>query len=929
MLHCQENPKLITMRVERITTSKIKLQNYQSPIIISTKVPPMPGRYFISFWKFLCLTLIILGGFTAILGQVNPTPAAERIKSLSQRKSAEQKSLLKDIGFRSVGPSIMSGRVTDIEVNSDDPTEFYVAYATGGLWHTTNNGHSFTPIFDNEDVIGIGDIAVNWKTKTIWVGTGEVNSSRSSYAGTGIYKTENNGKNWQYLGLPASHHIGKIQLHPTDNNVAWVAVLGHLYSSNKERGVYKTVDGGKSWKHTLFVNENTGVVEIDINPSDPREMYAAGWYRTRSGWNFEESGRSSGIYKSIDGGETWKLITTEGTGFPVGEHVGRIGIAVYPKDPKIVFAVVDNQLPRADTSKKDTATYTLDQLKELNKEQFSKLDDRKLDTILKRYRLTPKYNARRLKEMVEMNTFSPTVLYDYLFLNTGFEGTPIGCEVYRSDDAGLSWKKTNQKDIPIYNTYGYYFGKIYLSPYNENKVIILGFYAQLSTDGGKTFKTIDKGNVHADHHALWVNPKRDSHLINGNDGGLNITYDEGASWFKANTPAVGQFYAITVDNARPYNIYGGLQDNGTWMGSSKPSNNDYMNTRTDRHVYELLGGGDGMQVQVDQRDNQTVYSGFQFGFYSRQNKEKKETKSIRPRHELGELPLRFNWQTPILLSSHNQDILYVGSNRFSRSLNRGDSIQVISQDLSNGRKQGNVPYGTITSIAESPTIFGLLYVGTDDGNVHLSRDGGYSWNNVSKVSTKNQSKQSLPPGLWVSRLIASKYKEARVYVTLNGYRYDHFSPYLFVSDDYGTTWKELGKDLPLEPLNVVREDPKNENILYVGSDGGVYVSIDAGNNFMAWNKGLPRSIPIHDIAIQERENEIILGTHGRSLYVSSLDSVQLLLKNPAYLQTKQSEVNKLVAVLNGNQKKVPEEGIDIDCPPLRKSKAKNKLVKIN
>ena len=916
------------MSVKRIGTGFSQSQNYKCSL--SWKLYGRNrGQHFGKVAKNALLTLYVFAWTCLLQAQVSPTPASERIKIIEQRKAAAQKSLLKDLSFRNVGPSIMSGRVSDVEVNENDPTEFYVAYSTGGLWHTTNNGQSFTPVFDNEDVIGLGDIAVNWKTRTIWAGTGEVNSSRSSYAGMGVYKSTDNGKTWQWLGLPASHHIGKIQLHPSDNNIAWVAVLGHLYSSNKERGVYKTIDGGKTWKQTLYINENTGIVDLDINPTDPLELYAAAWYRTRSAWNFEENGKSSGIYKSNDGGDTWNRLTTEKAGFLFGDHVGRIGIAVYPKNPRIVYAVVDNQKPRPDTAKKDTSTYTLDQLKELNKERFAQLDDRKLDTLLKRNRLTPAYNPRTLKEKVASDSFKPTVLYDFLYVNTGFEGTPVGCEVYRSDDAGLSWKKTNQGAISIYNTYGYYFGKIYVSPYNENKVYILGFFAQMSTDGGKTFKTIDKGNVHADHHALWINPKRDSHLINGNDGGLNITYDDGASWFKANTPAVGQFYAIAVDNAEPYNIYGGLQDNGTWMGSSKPTSNDYMSTRTDRYVYELIGGGDGMQVQVDRRDNQTIYSGFQFGFYTRRHRERKESKPIRPRHELGELPLRFNWQTPILLSKHNQDVLYFGSNRFARSLNKGDSIPVISSDLSDGRKEGNVPYGTITTIAESPIKFGLLYAGTDDGNVHISRDGGYTWLNVSKTMTKNQSKQTLPAGLWVSRVIASQYREGRVYITLNGYRSDHFLPYLYVSDDYGTSWKQLGRDLPFEPLNVVREDPKDDSILYVGSDGGLYASIDAGNSFMQWNKGLPKSIPIHDIAIQERDNEIILGTHGRSLYVSSLDSVQLLMKNSEYRKKKVSEATRSVAIMNGDLTTSIKEGIDIDCPPVRKEKAKYKLVKIN
>ncbi|HYE55390.1 MAG TPA: hypothetical protein VD996_11115, partial [Chitinophagaceae bacterium] len=371
------------------------------------------------------------------------------------------------------------------------------------------------------------------------------------------------------------------------------------------------------------------------------------------------------------------------------------------------------------------------------------------------------------------------------------------------------------------------------------------------------------------------NPKNDKHFFSGNDGGLNITYDNGKNWFKANTPPVGQFYAVTVDNARPYNVYGGLQDNGSWMGPSTHQENINWIERGE-YGYKPLGGGDGMQVQVDTRDNQTVYSGYQFGFYTRQNRQTRESKQLRPSHSLGEAQLRFNWQTPILLSKHNQDVFYYGSNKFHRSMSKGDSLVALSTDLTNGRKEGDVPYGTITTISESPLRFGLLYVGTDDGNIHISRDGGYSWTLISKPAAKGQA--GLPQGLWVSRVIASQYKEGRVYVTLNGYRMDHFAPYLFVSEDYGTTWKQIGKDLPAEPLNVVREDPKHDSILYVGTDGGLYVTIDAGNSFMMWNKGLPRSIPVHDIAIQQRDNEIVLGTHGRSLYVAKLDAVQSLMK---------------------------------------------------
>lgn len=877
------------------------------------KLPQNPCRIIaLTSLMVFCLSLITKA-------QIKPTPAADRLKKVQQRKLLENKSLLKDIAFRNIGPTIMSGRVVDLDVNEDDPTEFYVAYASGGLWHTTNNGQSFTPVFDSEDILTIGDIAVNWKTRTIWVGTGEVNSSRSSYAGMGIYKSSNNGKSWEYLGLPESHHIGKIQLHPTDNNTAWVAVLGHLYSPNKERGVYKTSDGGKTWKQTLYIDENTGAVDLDINPSNPNELYAAMWYRTRSAWSFKESGKTSGIYKSTDGGNNWELLSKEGAGFPTGDGNGRIGIAVFPKNPQIVYAIIDNNARKPDTSSRrnDTA-YVLANFKDISKEAFAQLDDEKLDQFMRRNRMPAKYTAAVVKEMVKNDKVKPTAIYDYLNVNDGFVNAGIyGCQVYRSDDAGKTWKKTHEKDINIYFTYGYYFGKIYVSPYNENKVIIFGVPLQLSTDSGKTFKNIDKGNVHADHHAIWINPKRDSHIIDGNDGGANITYDDGATWFKCNTPPVAQYYAVTTDNAKPYNVYGGLQDNNVWYG---PGNHkeDIGWIDNGEYAYKSLVGGDGMQVQVDTRDNTTTYAGSQFGNYFRLNRVTRgDRKPIRPSHELGEFPLRFNWETPILLSRHNQDILYFGTNRFHRSLNKGDSMETLSNDLTNGRKEGNVPFGTLTSIAESPKKFGLLYAGSDDGNVHISRDGGYTWK---KISSK------LPQGLWVSHIEASKHKEGRVYVSLNGYRNDHFLPYLFVSEDYGESWTAIGKDLPFEPLNVVKEDPKSDSILYVGSDGGLYVSVDAGNGFMAWNNGLPKSVPLHDIAIQERENEIILGTHGRSLYVAKLDKVQDLVKDREYRSKKQAEADKLVAVASGEQFKdlFKREGIEVECPPVNEGKKKKK-----
>ncbi len=813
-----------------------------------------------------------------LFAQPKPTAGSDRIKSLQARKELADKSLLKDVAFRNIGPSIMSGRVVDLEVNPADPTEIFVAYATGGLWHSTNNGQSFKPIFDAEATIGIGDIAVNWTTREIWLGSGEVNSSRSSYAGLGVYKSRDTGRTWTYLGLPESHHIGKVLLHPTDARTAWVAVLGALYSPNKQRGVYKTTDGGETWKHVLAIDEQTGAVEMDLNPQNPNELWASTWYRARSAWNFEEGGKTSGIHFSKDGGQTWALVSGPASGFPQGNGIGRIGVAVSASKPDIVYAIVDNYNAKPDTAKRDTSRIYLADLKGITKTQFAELKDQALDRFLRQNGLGSLYSAASLKRQVQHDSVKPSALYDFLY-EEGAGPQPnqiFGAEVYRSDDKGQHWKKTHEKPLGLYSTFGYYFGKIFVSPVNPDKIIILGVSAEMSTDGGKNWTVMDKGNTHADWHAVWFNPNRDSHIVAGNDGGCNITYDNGKSWFKANTPAVGQFYAINVDNEKPYNVYGGLQDNGSWYGPSTTKESiDWIDAGV--YPYKSLNGGDGMQVQIDPRDHRVVYSGLQFGSYFRINKEKGETKPIRPAvNSLEDPKLRFNWQTPILLSPHNPDILYYGANRLYRSFNKGDKFEPISPDLTGGRKVGDVPYGTLTTVSESPLAFGTIITGSDDGYVYLTKDGGASWNRLGMPDKKGLG--GFPQGLYVSRVVASRHQKNRLYVTVNGYRNDHFAAYIYRSDDLGLTWKQLGTGLPMEPVNVLREDPKSDQVIYIGTDGGAWASVDGGNSFHAFTKGLPVSIPIHDIAIQERENEIVLGTHGRSLYVGRLDLVQAMLK---------------------------------------------------
>lgn len=815
----------------------------------------------------LLLPGILLAFFA--MAQPGPTPASDRMKVRDQNNALVERSLVSEVPFQAIGPTIFSGRVVDIDVSPTDPSHFYVAYASGGLWKTENNGTSFKPLFDHEDVISIGDVAVDWSRNIIWLGSGENNSSRSSYAGNGIYKSTDNGKTWQFMGLPESQHIGRIILDPKNPDHVVVAVLGHLYSPNPERGVYMTTDGGKTWQQTLFVDDNAGAIELIQEPGKSNILYAATWHRERRAWNFVEAGKGSGIYKSTNGGKTWTLLTTEASGFPTGDGVGRIGMdAVRMGNQLYLYAIVDNYNRRPKDEKEDQEALTKAKIKELSKEDFLNLKDKTLKKFLSDNRFPAKYTVQSVKSMVRQDKIVPAALAEYLEDANAllFDTEVIGAEVYLSTDAGKTWKKTHESYLDgLFYSYGYYFGQIRIAPQNPQQLYVLGVPVLRSDDGGKNWSSIDGDNVHSDHHALWADPNRAGHLILGNDGGINISYDNGASWVKCNTPNVGQYYHISVDMEKPYNIYGGLQDNGVWYG---PSNNT-MNTRwqdNGQYPFQEIGGGDGMQSAVDTRDNETVYAGSQFGNYYRTNKNKRRPTRITPVHDLGEHPFRWNWQAPIWLSTHNQDILYMGSNVVHRSLNQGDDFEVISGDLTNGGKTGDVAFGTLTTIHESPLQFGLLYTGSDDGLIHVTKDGGGHWTNIST---------GLPKDLWVARVQASAHEKSRVYAALNGYRWDDFTPYLYVSEDFGNTWTALGKDLPMSPINVVKEDPVNPDILYVGTDLGAYLSLDRGISFMALSQELP-SVPVHDLIVHPRDHDLILATHGRSLYVGSVSEVEKL-----------------------------------------------------
>jgi photosystem II stability/assembly factor-like uncharacterized protein len=775
-------------------------------------------------------------------------------------------SLLQNINFRNIGPTVMSGRVVDLDVNPKDPANFYVAYASGGLWETKNHGNTFTPLFDNQMVMTIGDIKVDWNNNIIYVGTGENNSSRSSYSGNGIYKTSDNGKNWTHIGLDDSHHIGRIIIHPNDSEVLWIAALGHLYSENIERGVYKSINGGESWIKTLYVNELTGAIDLIIDESNPEILYASMWEKDRKAWNFDGAGLGSGIYKSTDGGNNWLEISGGSSGFPDTEGTGRIGLDISRSNPNILYAILDNQDRKESQKVNDNDDLKKDQIRDVTIENFLKISDEKLNRFLRTNRFPSKYSSSLIKSMIERGEILPYSLVEYLEdSNTLLYDTPvIGAEVYMSEDSGLTWIKVNQDDLfSLFYSYGYYFGEIRVDPQNPAKVYTMGVPLVKSNDYGKTWESIDYENMHGDYHALWLNPNRSGHLIVGNDGGINISYDDGSNWMKYNSTSVGQFYDINIDMKKPYNVYGGFQDNGVWMGPS-----DYTSSlrwhSSGQYPWKSIYGGDGMQTEIDFRDNETVYTGSQFGNYSRINTRTGERKRITPSHVLGERPYRWNWETPIYLSRHNQDILYMGSNKFHRSLNQGDNFETLSNDLTNGGIKGNVSYGTLTTIIESDLKFGLIYVGSDDGLIHISKDGGISWENISS---------SLPNNMWVSGIYPSKFKQSRVYLALNGYRWDNFSPMVYVSEDYGLNWSKIGHNLPMEPINVVIEDNENESLIYVGTDHGVYASLDFGNTFSPFSKGLSGA-PVHDLVVHPRDNELVVGTHGRSVYIADMSHLQ-------------------------------------------------------
>lgn len=752
--------------------------------------------------------------------------------------------------WRSVGPVVQGGRLVDMEVVPGQPYTFYVAYASGGLWKTTNNGHTFEPLFDNQATMIMGDIAVDPNNpETVWVGTGENNSSRSSYGGMGVYRSDDGGHSWSYMGLGDTDRIGRILIDPNDSNTVYVAALGKLYTAGGQRGIFRTSDGGKSWQQVLKGGDWTGVIDLVFKPGDTKTLYAAAWDRKRRPWDFTESGSNSAIYKSVDGGDSWSQL--EG-GLPQGEYVGRIGLAVSADSPDTIYASIDNQepLPEEQWVLGDRPV-SAKRLRNMSKEEFLDQDKNEIEGFIRRSDFDVSIDADKLIEWVRTDQVSIQDIIDELGdANASLFNTDIvGLQVWRSDDAGASWKVTHDGPLDqVVYSYGYYFGEIRVSPGNADQVYVLGVPMVKSDDGGKTWIAVQGRNVHADHQSMWINPQHPDHLMTGNDGGADVSYDGGQTWMKLDAQPLGQFYTVNVDMAEPYNVYGGLQDNGTIRCSST-------NRWQTGENCKKINGGDGMYVAVDPRDDKTVYSGSQFGYYNRQSPD--GGGEVRPRRAFGEPALRYNWNSPVILSSHNADVVYFGTNILYRSMDQGETWSAISGDLSRSNNRGDVPFATLTTLSESSLQFGLIWAGTDDGQVWVTDSSGVKWRDVA---------DKLPNDRWVSRVEASSHILNRAYISLNGYRDDDIRAYVYRTDDLGKSFKDISKGLPDEAVNVIREDPLNENILYVGTDRGVYVSTDRGDSWAALQGGLP-NVPVHDLVVHPRERELVAGTHGRSIWI--------------------------------------------------------------
>ncbi len=812
----------------------------------------------------LSLAALVWGLAAVVPGVAVPTPATAQ---LTDRIPDD---VWESFVWRSVGPTNMGGRVTDVEGLPSPSKTFYAAAAAGGIWKTTNNGITFRSIFNDPRVVSMGDLAIApTDPNQIWAGTGEEDSRNSISPGGGIFKSTDGGETWEFKGLRETQVIGRIVVHPLDPDIVFVAALGHIWGSNPERGLYRTTDGGETWELVKFISDRAGFVDVAFRPGDPNTLFAASWERVRGPWFLNSGGPGSALWKSSDGGDTWTEVA--GGGFPTTMK-GRIGIAISESDPDIMFAMVEAE---------EEAEVAAD------------------------------VEAEEVEEGEEAVATEEEEAPAAAAAGSGGNG------LYRSGDGGETWEKVNDA-----NSRPFYYSQVRVDPHDPDRVYFSSTPVQFSDDGGRTAGTTTNG-IHVDHHAMWIDPVDPERIVVGNDGGVAITYDKGGNWRYLNTMALGQFYDVSFNMDKPYRVCGGLQDNGTWCGPSRLSRG-----QLSQYHWATISGGDGFVTSQDPQDPDLVWAESQGGNMRRLDLATGESESLqRPNWEDGWRPLqdsivllleagaaeddprvaelqqraaadsashimRWNWNTPFFQSVHDRSHFYAAGNRVVKSTDFGDDMKVISPDLSyadaekieiSTRTTGGITpdvtgaetHATITALAESPLVQGRLFAGTDDGRVWTSPDDGGEWIELTG------SIAGVPEGTYVSRVEPSSHDADRVYVSFDGHRTNDFTPYVFVSDDAGDSFRAIAAGLPTgapDFVHVVREDPRNENLLFVGTDVGVYASLDRGRSWRRFMESLP-TVPVHDLRIHPRDRELIAGTHGRSIWIVDIAPLQELTGN--------------------------------------------------
>ena len=750
------------------------------------------ARRFVSLSTFLVVITMIAHGQTGA-GQLS-------------------RELLNEFKWRLVGPSSPAGRVWQVVGVESDPKTFYVCTAGGGLWKSTDNGTTLVPVFDNQTSASTGAVAIaKLNSNIVWVGTGEPANTRANSWGDGVYKSIDAGGTWEHMGLPESRQISSIVIHPTRTNIVYVAAMGYEWGRNDERGIFKTIDGGKTWTKVLFVNDTTGFIDLQVDPNHPDTLYAAAWQRFRfGGGDMAESGPSSGLYKTTDGGRRWEKLTN---GLPK-EDVGKITVAVARHNSDIVYAAILTGEPASGKRTVDTGG------------------------------------------------------------------------IFRSQNGGRSWQRMN----PTMTSY--YYDRINVDPGDDNRIWMPVFDLMVSTDGGKTLTKANIKHVHNDQHGIWIDPLDPQHLILGGDGGVNISYNRGLTWQQTVLP-IGQFYEVAVDNQDPYYVYGGMQDTGHWVGPSQTYDNEGI---TNHDWIKLRFNGDGMSVHTDPKDPNIVYMVQEFGNFSRLDLRTWDRAELLPPPEeaqrRGLHPFRYDWTPPMIISQHDSNVLYLGSNYLFRFTERGDKWEIISQDLTaqqdkvlKGSKvdyTGYHSYGALFSIAESPLDAKTIWTGSDDGPIHVTRDGGKNWKEVSK---------NLPTGsptfAVVGEIEASRYAEGTAYIVYDNHTREDHRPYVYRTADYGETWSNITGDLPANGSSyVIREDPVNSNLLFVGTEFGVFVTIDRGGHWVQLKNNLP-TVAVRAMAIQARDRDLVVGTFGRAIWITDIGPLEEMSENifqqPAFM----------------------------------------------